>query len=130
MGRIRTWLHGYVEIYVSGNRPERFLSLLNHKNLFVWDMEPAENGYLFKIDRRSVKELDPLRKKTGSKLEIRNKYGLPFLLFRYRKRKLFLGGLILCGGLVYLCSLFLYGGTDRRPDRRILCDAGNAEIKD
>lgn len=108
MGKIRTWLQGYIQVYVYGNRPERFLSLLNHKKIYVWDVEPDEKGYLFKMEKRYVRELDAIRKKTGSKLEIRNKYGLPFLLFRYRKRKLFVGGLLLCGILIYACSLFIW----------------------
>lgn len=108
MGKVRTWLKGYIQVYVSGNRPERFLSLLNHKQVHIWDMEPLEQGYLFKMERTYARELDGIRKKTGSKLEIRNKYGLPFILFRYRKRKLFLLGLLLCGILIYVCSLFIW----------------------
>lgn len=108
MGKIRTWLKGYIQVYVSGNRPERFLSLLNHKQVHIWEMEPYEKGYLFKMERPYVRELDGIRKKTGSKVEIKNKYGLPFLLFRYRKRKLFVLGLILCGILIYVCSLFIW----------------------
>lgn len=108
MGKLRTWMKGYIQVYVSGNRPERFLSLLNHKQVHIWDMEPLEQGYLFKIERTYARELDGIRKKTGSKLEIRNKYGLPFILFRYRKRKLFLLGLLLCGILIYVCSLFIW----------------------
>lgn len=108
MGKLRTWVNGYIQVCVSGNRPERFLSLLNHKQIYIWDMEPHEKGYIFKMERKNVRELDGIRKKTGSKIEIRNKYGLPFILFRYRKRKLFLLGLLLCGILIYVCSLFIW----------------------
>lgn len=108
MGKIRTWMKGYIQVYVSGNRPERFLSLLNHKQVHIWELEPYGEGYLFKMERSLARELDGIRKKTGSRIEIRNKYGLPFFLFRYRKRKLFLLGLLICGILIYVCSLFIW----------------------
>ena len=108
MGKLQTWLKGYIEIYVHGNHPERFLSLLHNKQIHIWDMKPSEDGYLFKMERKHFRDLDAIRKKTGSQIEVRNKYGLPFWLFRYRKRKFFALGLILAGTLVYVCSLFIW----------------------
>lgn len=108
MGKIRTWAKGYIEIQVWGNRPERFLSLLNHKQIHIWEVEPYEQGYRFKLERCHVRELDAMRKKTGCNIKVLNKYGLPFFLFRYRKRKFFVLGLLLCGILIYVCSLFIW----------------------
>ncbi len=108
MGKVRTWIKGYIEVYVTGNRPERFLSLLKNKDIYIWDLEPQEDGYVFKMERPAFREVDAIRKKTGSQITVRNKYGLPFLLFRYRKRKLFVLGLLLCAVFVYICSLFIW----------------------
>lgn len=104
MGRIRTWLKGYIQIYLYGDRPERFLSLMNHKKIYIWDVEPFEEGYCFFMERYRFRELDAIRKKTGCRLEIRQKYGLPFWLFRYRRRKLL--GL----GILTACFLVWWGG--------------------
>lgn len=108
MGKIRTWLKGYIQLYLYGNRPERFLSLMNHKEIYIWDVKPFEDGYLFNMEQFRFRELDGIRKKTGCKLEIRQKYGLPFWLFRYRKRKLFVLGLLAGCGLVYWGSGFIW----------------------
>lgn len=108
MGRIRTWLKGYLQVYVSGNRPERFLSLMKHKEILVWEVEPYENGYLFFMEQSKFRELDAIRKKAGCKLEIRQKHGLPFWMFRYRKRKLLVLGALIGCGLVYWGSLFIW----------------------
>lgn len=123
MGKIRTWAKGYIEIHVWGNRPERFLSLLNHKQIHIWEVEPYERGYRFKLERCYVRELDAMRRKTGCSIKVLNKYGLPFFLFRYRKRKFFVIGLLLCGILIYVCSLFIWdinvGGTYFYTDEQI-----------
>ncbi len=108
MEKLRLWLTGYVKLYIFGSRTERFLSLLNNKNIPVWNVEPAKNGYTFLIKRTYIRELDALRKKTGSHIEVREKFGLPYILFRYRKRKLLVLGIILCMILVYTGSLFIW----------------------
>lgn len=124
MGKVRTWLTGYVQVYVYGNQPERFLSLLHHREIPIWDMEPVEKGYQFMIAKPYIRELDEIRKKTGSKLSFRERYGLPYWLFRYRKRKLFALGILLAGGLVYLGSLYIWDinveGTYYYTDEQIV----------
>lgn len=108
MGRVRTWWKGSVQVRVTGNHPERFLSLLHHKGIHIWKLEPAEQGYRFLIERAGVRELDAIRRKTGSHLQIEAKHGFPAWLFRYRRRKFFIIGCILAGGMVYVCSLFVW----------------------
>lgn len=108
MEKIKKWLAGYTKLYVSGSRTERFLSLLNHKNISVWNVEPVKGGYTFLIMRKYVRELDALRRKTGTHIKVMEKYGLPFLLFRYRKRKFLVLGAVLCMILVYMGSLFIW----------------------
>lgn len=127
MGKLRTWLNGYIEVLVSGNGPERFLSLLHLKEIHIWDMEPVQEGYRFRMESRRFRDLDAIRKKTGSTVEIQNKFGLPFWLFRYRKRYGLVVGAIMAGVLVYVCSLFIwdinvegtYFYTDEQIQRRI-----------
>lgn len=47
-------------------------------------------------------------KKTHTKLTVTGRYGFPFFLFRYRKRKLFFIGLFLCIALLKMYSLFIW----------------------
>lgn len=108
MGKIKTWWNGYVQIRVSGNHPERFLSLLHHKGIHIWKLEPVEQGYSFLMERSRFRELDAIRKKTGCQVEIEEKFGFPAWLFRYRRRKFFVLGFLLAGGMIYGCSLFVW----------------------
>ena len=108
MGKIKTWWNGYVQIRVSGNHPERFLSLLHHKGIHIWKLEPVEQGYCFLMERSRFRELDAIRKKTGCQVEIEEKFGFPAWLFRYRRRKFFVLGFLLAGGMIYGCSLFVW----------------------
>ena len=108
MKKIGLWFFGYVKLYVTGAFTERFLSLINNKNIEIWNVEPVEDGYTFYIRRKDVYSLKAFRKKTATRIKVMEKHGLPFLLFRYRKRKMLVLSVILCGILVYLGSLFIW----------------------
>ena len=47
-------------------------------------------------------------KKTKTRPFIQKRFGLPFLLHRYRKRKVFAIGVVLCCAIVYIMSLFIW----------------------
>lgn len=108
MDSLRNWLHGYARLQVIGNNTERFISLLKSKGIVVWKLEPEKDGYSFYIRRSFVRELNLIRKKTGTKLHILEKHGLPYLLFRYRRRKFLILGILLCIFLVYYGSTFIW----------------------
>lgn len=108
MSSCRDWLQGYVRLKVIGNNTERFISLLKSKEIPVRDLEPMQDGYSFFICRKYVRSLDLIRKKTGTKLSVMEKHGLPYLLFRYRKRKFLILGMLLCIAIVYYGSIFVW----------------------
>ena len=108
MEKLLKWLTGYVKLLITGARTERFLSLLKNKNIQIWKLEPVKDGYTFFIMRPSIRELDAIRKKTGVHIKVLEKIGLPFLLFRYRKRKMLVAGLLAGIGLVYTGTLFIW----------------------
>ncbi len=71
-----------------------------------------------------MKKLKPILRKTGTSLRIMEKRGLPFFLFRNRKRKIFFAGAAGCVLLVYILSLFVWNieisGNHVRTDETIL----------
>lgn len=87
---------------VRGDSPERFLNMCIHHKIVIWELNVTEDNYQFRIASRDFKQLRPLIRKTRIKIRIVHKCGLPFLLFRNRKRKLFLIGMMTC-----LCGLFI-----------------------
>jgi similar to stage IV sporulation protein len=108
MERFKQWLIGYARLYISGSRTERFLSLLNNKDIPVWKVIPEKDGYTFLISRTNIRELDTIRRKTGTHIKVTEKFGLPYFLFRYRKRKALLLGIVLCAAIVYTGSMFIW----------------------
>ncbi|MCI8483567.1 MAG: sporulation protein YqfD [Lachnospiraceae bacterium] len=102
------FLQGYVKIKLSGYAPERFLNLCSNHNILIWNLEYEEDNYVFCISVRGLKRLKPILRKTRTKFVILERVGLPFLMSRYRKRKLFFAGIFLCCGLLYTMSLFIW----------------------
>ena len=88
--RILRYVKGYVRIRITGYSPERFLNLCKYKKIPVWGLLPGRNFYDMNITIAGMKKLKPILRKTGTNLRIIEKIGLPFFLFRHRKRKIFL----------------------------------------
>ncbi|MCI9492196.1 MAG: sporulation protein YqfD [Lachnospiraceae bacterium] len=102
------FLQGYVKIKLSGYAPERFLNLCSNHNILIWNLEYMDDNYVFCVSVRGLKRLKPILRKTRTTFVILERVGLPFLMRRYRKRKLFFAGIFLCGGLLYAMSLFVW----------------------
>lgn len=121
---ILRYIKGYVRIRISGYSPERFLNLCKYRNIPVWGLLPGRNFYDMNITISGLKKIKPILKKTETSFRIMDKTGLPFLFFRYRKRKIFFAGAVGSMLLVYLLSLFIWNieisGNYARTDEAIL----------
>ncbi len=119
--KLINWLSGYLCIHIYGTAPERFINLCCNKKIFIWNLQRIEDGYQFHIMARKYKSLKPIAKKTGIVPKITQKTGFPFLMHRYRKRKGFFVGILICIVLVYILSLFIWdisivGGSKYTPE--------------
>jgi similar to stage IV sporulation protein len=97
-----------VVIRLTGYSPERFLNLCSHHQITLWGLQSLDDGYEMCLSIHSFKKLRPLLRKTRTRMVILEKHGLPFLLHRYRNRKLFAAGAIAAGVLLYGLSLFIW----------------------
>ena len=102
------YLQGYLQIRITGYSPERFLNLCSHKQLYLWGLEPQKNSYNMYITVQEFRKLKPIIRKTGTKVTIVKRIGLPFFFHKYRKRKLFFGGAVFCALMIYILSLFIW----------------------
>lgn len=118
------YLQGYVRVSLSGYAPERFLNLCSNHNTLIWNLEYREEHYEFCVSVKGFRQLKPILRKTKTKLAVQKRYGLPFLMHRYRKRKIFFGGIVLCTISLYAMSLFIWNidvrGNLHRTDSTIL----------
>lgn len=102
------FVRGYVYVHLTGYAAERFLNLCSNHNILIWNLKPVADGYEFCISTDGFRQLKPLLKKTKTKVRIRRKRGLPFLLFRYRKHKIFAAGLLIFLILLFYASGFIW----------------------
>jgi hypothetical protein len=86
------YLFGYLNITIEGFFVERFINTCANKKIFLWNMKRKKSTILYaNITIKDYKRLREITKKTKSKVKIENKKGLPFVLYKYRKRKIFIG---------------------------------------
>ncbi len=97
---------GCVLIKVDGFFTERFINLCINDGILLWDIKRAGEERLYaKISPSDYKRIRKAALKTKSRVSIIKKSGLPFLLFRYRKRKFaFFGVVIFCLMLLFYNS--------------------------
>ena len=95
---IRYW-RGYLSIKVWGFSAERFINLCGNRNIVLWDIKNHGDYYTMCISLKSFYQLKSITRKTGTRVVITGRYGLPFLSLRIKKRKIFAAGLV--GSLVF-----------------------------
>ncbi len=99
---------GYIQLKITGFAPERFMNLCNNHGIELWDVKPASDGYFCKIEAGDFLKCKEFLKKTRTRADIQKKYGLPFFLFHYRKRKLFFVGFVFCILMLLFMTKFLW----------------------
>ena len=102
------YMRGYVKIRVEGYSPERFLNLCRHHQIYIWGLTPCGNAYELYMSLKGFRKLRPIVRKTHTRIVLILRVGLPFFIHKYRKRKLFFLSLLLCLGLLYLYSSFIW----------------------
>lgn len=115
---------GFLRIKIIGYSPERFINACSFHNIYIWNITPHIGSYDINIFASDFRKLKPIIRKTEAKIQIIEKYGLPFLFFRYRKRKLFFAGFILCLFLIYGLSKYTWNiefvGNQKYSDEILL----------
>lgn len=81
---------GIVNVQIEGFFTERFINLCKINNIKIWDIRNVVKGVIrFNISISDFEKLRKVARKTKCKIVIKNKKGIYFTLFKYRKRKIF-----------------------------------------
>ena len=97
MKRWLGWLLGLVTFRVTGAQPEDFLNLCAQRNLALWRMVQQDRFTLVvQTTAHQARQLEGLAQGAGFQTEVTGRRGLPFFLWRFRKRYALLAGLVLC----------------------------------
>ena len=103
------YILGYVRITVEGYYIERFINICTTNKILIWNLK-REKGVKLHLNigiqdfYRAVK----VAKKLKCKIRIEKKRGIPFLLNKYRKRKIFLLSLIIIMIALYTSSNYIW----------------------
>ena len=95
-------------VHLSGYSPERFLNLCSHHKIVLWGLTSTGTEYEMCMSIAAFRKVRPLVRKTQTRVVILERHGLPFLLWKYRRRKLFAAGAFFCVVLLYVMSLFIW----------------------
>ena len=106
---IFNYIIGYLRISIEGYYIERFINICKNNKIGIWNLKrDKEINLKFNVGIRDFKEICKIAKKTRCKVKIERKKGLPFLLHRYKKRKIFVLLLIIIVALIMLSSNFVW----------------------
>lgn len=88
---ILSYIFGYVRIAVEGYYIERFINICINNKILIWNIKREKGGakVFLNVGIHDFKKLIQIAKKTKCKIKINKKKGIPFVLNRYRKRKIF-----------------------------------------
>lgn len=103
------YIFGYVNISVEGYFIERFINICISKNVLLWNSKRKKSSFLYtNIGMRDFKKIKEIAKITKCRVKIQRKRGLPFLLNRYKKRKIFVISLAIILLLIFGTSNFVW----------------------
>ena len=84
-----SYVLGYLKLSVEGYYIERFINICKNNKITIWNLKRNKEIELYLNVRISeFKKICEIAKKTKCKIKIKNKKGIPFLLHKYKKRKI------------------------------------------
>lgn len=102
------YLSGFLYIEMAGYSPERFFNLCSAHGVEVWDIADTGRAFRFFMTARGFKDSKALMRKAKVRLKVIKKLGLPFFLYRNRKRKLYGAGVAAFFLLLFFLSQFVW----------------------
>ena len=103
------YAQGYVTISVTGTFCERFLNVCAAKDILLWDVvRVSETSLRCRMTLKAFHTLPEITYRTGVKVNIISKHGLPFFFRTYRRRKLLLAGALLFLIFTVISNLFVW----------------------
>ncbi len=103
--KLWNYSRGYVIIEVVGFSKERFLNLVANKDIYIWDIVQKNNALQMKVSVKGYRELKVLWRKASVKVKIVEKVGVPFYVYKHRRRKVLTFGL-----LAFILTLYIMSG--------------------
>lgn len=118
------YLRGYLLLEGSGGYIERMLNLISQKNISCWNIHTHQCEISCMVFAKNYRQIASCAKKTGVRIRIKKKYGLPFLMRKRRKRIGLLVGIFLFIAILLGMQNFIWSieitGNDQISTQRII----------
>ena len=109
IGILLRLIFGYVRVEVEGYYIERFINICQNKKILIWKLKREKGVKLnLNIGIKDFKKLKTIARKTNCKIKINKKKGIPFILHRYKKRKIFAIFLVIIAIAIYTSSKYVW----------------------
>ena len=108
-GQGANWLKGMVTVHIRGGQPEQLVNRALAGGLQLSSIKWTSSGLLeFELSVSDFFGLRPYLKETGCRVHVTKRWGLPFLLVKAERRKLFAGGIVLFFALIFMLSSLVW----------------------
>ena len=95
---------GYIRFTASGGFPERFLNLCRLNKIILWDLKNKNGVISACTDRAGYKKIRSVARKSGMRVRIKKKHGLPFFINSHKRRVGIIVGIFLSAVLLIVLS--------------------------
>lgn len=133
MLNILRWVLGVVTFDIKGTFAERFLNLCGQKGLKLWSLFGTQGNLTGKTYPGHYKKMRPLAKRTGVRIRVQHKSGLPFALHHFRGRIGFFTGAALFCVCLYFASTLVWQidvvGNEITPTQQIVSSLEELGLK-
>lgn len=104
-----SYIIGYVRVEITGFYIERLLNLCYSKKLLIWNLKKGRNANIFlNVGIKDFKKLVAITKKVRCKIKIKRKRGIPFIIHKYKKRKILIIFITIVSIGIFASSYFVW----------------------
>ncbi|MBQ7668755.1 MAG: sporulation protein YqfD [Clostridia bacterium] len=132
--KIYNFIKGYVVVSVEGFFTEKFTNLCMRNNINIFEIKrKGTSKIIFETTVKDYKKMRKYAHKTGCRIKIHKKRGVPFFLFRYRKRKWFALGIALFIMILSILTSFIWeveiSGNENIPTKVLAQELAESGLK-
>lgn len=103
------YIFGYVRITIEGYYIERFINICTNNKILIWNLKREKGVKLYlNIGIQDYYKAIKVAKKLKCKIKIIKKRGIPFIINKYRKRKIFILSLLVIMIGLYVSSNYIW----------------------
>lgn len=106
--RLPYYKNGAVRLEVAGKYPERFINFCIADRIYLWGVKQTPKGLVLWMSVDDFFRIRPAVRKSGVHIKVIRSYGLPFLLKKWKRRKVLSAGIVLFFVALYTLSSYIW----------------------